>query len=90
MKHKQGKADIKAGQKKNGKSHFRYKVYNIIDRNYELIRRFKTTTASLHDSYANLSEKMKWFTGTKDTLEQNQKIIMQLMQHKDVIYSFLL
>src|SRR5512136_2158069 len=36
--------------KKGGKSHFGYKLHSIIDREYELIRRFKTTTASMHDS----------------------------------------
>jgi transposase, IS5 family len=38
-------------------SHSGYKPHSIIDINYELIRRFKTTTVSLHDSYVNLSEK---------------------------------
>jgi len=42
--------------KKGDKSHFGYKLHNIIDRNYELIRRFKTTTASVHDSYVDLTE----------------------------------
>ena len=32
--------------KKSGESHFGYKLHSIIDRDYELIRRFKTTTAS--------------------------------------------
>ncbi len=45
--------------KKGGKSHFGYKFHNIIDRDYELIRRFKTTTASVNDSYVDLSEKNK-------------------------------
>jgi IS5 family transposase len=36
--------------KKGSKSHFGYKLHGIIDRDYELIRRFKTTIASLHDS----------------------------------------
>ncbi len=31
--------------KKDGKSHFGYKLHSIIDRDYELIRRFKTTAA---------------------------------------------
>ena len=43
--------------KKVGKSHFGCKVHRIIDRNYELIRRFKTMVASLHDSQADLLEK---------------------------------
>ena len=42
--------------KKGGKSHFGYKLHNIIDRDYELIRRFKTITASVHDSYVDLTE----------------------------------
>ena len=33
--------------KKDGKLHFGFKFYSIIDRDYELIRRFKTTKASL-------------------------------------------
>jgi transposase, IS5 family len=43
--------------KKEGKSHVGYKLYNIMDRDYELIRRFKTTIASVHDSYVDLTEK---------------------------------
>jgi len=42
--------------KKGDKSHFGYKLHNIIDRNYKLIRRFKTTTASVHDSQVDLTE----------------------------------
>ena len=42
--------------KKGGESHFGYKLHNIIDRNYQLISRFKTTTASIHDSYVDLTE----------------------------------
>lgn len=42
--------------KKGSKSHFGYKLHSIIDRDYELIRRFKTTTASVHDSQVDLSE----------------------------------
>jgi len=43
--------------KEGGKSHFGYKLHSIIYRDYELIRRFKTTTASVHDSQVDLSEK---------------------------------
>ena len=42
--------------KKGGKSYFGYKFHTIIDKDYELIRRFKTTTASVHDSQIDLSE----------------------------------
>jgi Transposase and inactivated derivatives, IS5 family len=42
--------------KKGSKSHFGYKLHSIIDRDYELIRRFKTTTALVHDSQVDLSE----------------------------------
>ena len=34
-----------------------YKIHSIIEREYVLIRRFKTKTASLNDSYGGLSEK---------------------------------
>ena len=65
--------------KKGGKSHFGYKLHSIIDRDYELIRRFKTTAASVHDSQVDFCQrKMKWFIGTENTLEQNQKVMMQL------------
>jgi IS5 family transposase len=42
--------------KKGGKSHFGYKLHTIIDKDYELIRRFGTTTSSVHDSQVDLSE----------------------------------
>lgn len=42
--------------KKGGKSHFGYKLHTIIDKDFELIRRFETTTASVHDSRIDLSE----------------------------------
>ncbi len=42
--------------KKGGRSYFGYKLHTIIDKDYELIRRFKTTTASVHDSQIDLSE----------------------------------
>jgi IS5 family transposase len=42
--------------KEGNKSHFGYKFHSIIDRDYELIRRFETTTASVHDSQVDLSE----------------------------------
>jgi len=43
--------------KKGGKSYFGYKLHTIIDKDFELIRRFKTTTASVHDSRIDLSGK---------------------------------
>ena len=42
--------------KKGGKSHFGYKLHAILDRDYDLIRRICTTTASAHDSQIDLSE----------------------------------
>ena len=41
--------------KKGGKSYFGYKLHTIIDADFQLIRRIKTTTASLHDSQIDLS-----------------------------------
>ena len=43
---------------------------HLIDRDYGLIRRFKTTTSLLHDSQINLSKKMKWFKETECTLDK--------------------
>lgn len=42
--------------KKGNKSYFGYKLHSIIDKDYELIRKFKTTTASAHGSQVDLSE----------------------------------
>jgi len=42
--------------KKGGKSHFGYKLHVILDRDNDLIRRIRTTTASVHDSQIDLSE----------------------------------
>ena len=42
--------------KKGGKSYFGYKLHAIMDRDYDLIRRITTTTASVHDSQVDLSE----------------------------------
>jgi len=41
--------------KKRNKSQFGYKLHSIIDKEYQFIRRFDTTTASLHDSQIDLS-----------------------------------
>lgn len=41
--------------KKGGKSHFGYKLHAIHDRDFDLIRRIYTTTASVHDSQIDLS-----------------------------------
>lgn len=43
--------------KKGKKSNFGYKLHSLIDKDYQFIRRFDTTTASVHDSQIDLSEK---------------------------------
>jgi IS5 family transposase len=43
--------------KKGSKSEFGYKLHSLIDKEYQFIRRFDTTTASTHDSQVDLSEK---------------------------------
>jgi IS5 family transposase len=43
--------------KKGDKSQFGYKLHSLIDKEYQFIRRFDTTTASLHDSQIDLSQK---------------------------------
>jgi len=42
--------------KKGKKSTFGYKLHTLIDREWQLIRRLATTTASLHDSRIDLSK----------------------------------
>lgn len=42
---------------KNGKIHYGYKLHTIIDTTHDLIRRIETTTANVHDSQVDLSEK---------------------------------
>ena len=42
--------------KKNGKSHYGYKLHTLADIDYGLIRRIETTTAEVHDSQIDLSE----------------------------------
>ena len=41
--------------KKGSKSQFGYKLHILMDKDYQLIRRIETTTASLHDSRIDLS-----------------------------------
>jgi IS5 family transposase len=43
--------------KKGNKSQFGYKLHSIIDKEHQFIRRFNTTTASVHDSQVDLSQK---------------------------------
>ena len=43
--------------KKGTKSEFGYKVHTIIDKEFQFVRRFDTTTASVHDSQIDLSQK---------------------------------
>jgi IS5 family transposase len=43
--------------RKGTKSEFGYKLHSLIDKEYQFIRRFDTSTASLHDSQIDLSQK---------------------------------
>jgi Transposase and inactivated derivatives, IS5 family len=43
--------------KKGKKSFFGYKMHSLLDKDHMFIRRMKTTTASLHDSQVDLSER---------------------------------
>jgi len=45
--------------KKSSKSYFGYKVHILMDADHQLIRRIATTTASLHESQIDFSEKGK-------------------------------
>jgi IS5 family transposase len=57
IKQKQGEAKTKSGQKNGGKSYFGYKLHSIIDKDYVLIKKFKTILTSLSDFQVNFSEK---------------------------------
>jgi IS5 family transposase len=61
--------------KKPDKPYFRYKLHSVIDRDYELIRRFKKTNKSLHGSKVNLSEKNEMVYRDKGYFRQNQKVM---------------
>jgi IS5 family transposase len=43
--------------KKGSKSEFGYKLHSLIDKDHQFIRRYDTTTASVHDSQVDLSQK---------------------------------
>ena len=51
----------RAWTKKWCRPHFKRKVHIILDRDYKLIRRFKTTNAQVHDFQTDLSEKSEVF-----------------------------
>ena len=55
MRQKQEDQRTEPGQK-GQKSYFDYKFHTIVDRETQLIRRFSTSTASLHDGQVDLSE----------------------------------
>lgn len=44
---------------KNNKAHFGFKMHTQVDQEHQLIRKFETTTASVHDSQIDLSEEGK-------------------------------
>jgi IS5 family transposase len=77
--------------KKGSKSHFGYKLHILMDRDYQLIRRFETTTASLHDSGIDLSRKGgtiyrdKGYFGVLQ-LSQHRHSIIRWMERKNVSY----
>ena len=43
--------------RKGNKSEFGYKLHSLIDKEYQFVRRFDTSTASLHDNQIDLSQK---------------------------------
>lgn len=69
MKQKQGEVETERGHG--------YKFHRIIDRDYELIRRLETTTASVHDSQVDLSEENEVVYRDKGTSEQKRKVLPQ-------------
>ena len=61
---------------KNGKMHYGYKLHTIMNTTHDLIRRIETTTANVHDSQVDLSEKGKWSIGIGDIREHNARDIV--------------
>jgi len=57
MKQKKDSKRLNLSKKRDIKLHFGSKLHCIIDRDYELVRRFKTTTTSLNDSQVDSSKK---------------------------------
>jgi len=49
----------------------------MMDRNYELIRKFKATTSPLHDSSIDLSEKNVVLYKVKEYFGAKSKVMMQ-------------
>jgi len=76
--------------KKGGKSHLGYKLHNIIDKDYEYIKRFKTTLASLSDSHVNFSEKNEMvyrYRGYFGTKSRNYDTTMK-KQYKNILWEW--
>jgi len=63
--------------KKNSKSYFGFKLHLKTDVDYELIREFETTTASVHDSQIDLSEEGEVVYKDKGYFGLNQGVMMQ-------------
>ena len=63
--------------KKGMESHFEYKLHSANRRDYELIKKFKTMTALLHNPQLDLSELKKWFTGIEVLLSKSKVMIQQ-------------
>jgi IS5 family transposase len=55
MRQKQEDQKMKPGLK-GQKSHYGFKLQSIVDKETQIIRRFATSTANLHDSQVDLSE----------------------------------
>jgi transposase, IS5 family len=58
------------------KSHFGYKFHRIIERDYELIRKFKITILSLHISQVDLSK-------NNEVVLQRQRILRSIIKGYD-------
>jgi len=55
---RQDEVKIIHGRRKREKSHSRYKLHAIVDRDYNLIRRISTTNAPIHDSRTDPSKEV--------------------------------
>lgn len=68
--------------KKGSKSQFGYKLHIFMDKDYQLIRRIETTTASLHDSRIDLSRKGETVYRDKGYFGVKPKASMDKTMHR--------
>ena len=68
--------------KKGSKSYFGYKLHILMDKDHQIIRRIETTTASLHDSRIDLSQKGETVYRDKGYFGVKPQASMDMTMHR--------